>query len=154
MGRRPRQPALPGKVETLKRMRPCGVTNRERVGPPVKRRVFLFSSSTVSPGLIQAYYETHYTAPSLDLTLVVDQPNPALGLAHRRYRSDCSAFITACNPYSAKLTMVENETRPQNLASELRSRSLGFVDGIGQHPSNDWSGEPSSCPCYYAPSDA
>jgi hypothetical protein len=104
---------------------------------------FLFSDSTLPPGLIQAYRETHYKAPGLELTLLVDQPNEALDLAHRRHRSDCSAFITACNPYSAELTSAENELRQQSLAGELRSRSLAFVEGLGQHPSNGWAGEPS-----------
>ncbi len=101
------------------------------------------SDSTLPPSLIQAYRETHYKAPGLDLTLLVDQPNEALDLAHRRYRSDCSAFITACNPYSAELSPSENELRQRDLAAELRSRSLAFVDGVGQHPSNGWAGEPS-----------
>ena len=29
---------------------------------------------------------------------------PARGWPRRQHRSDCSAFITACNPYSAELT--------------------------------------------------
>jgi len=99
--------------------------------------------STLPPGLIQAYRDTHYQVPGLALTLVVDQPNPALELAHRQHRSDCSAFITACNPYSAELTSAENDVRQMNLASELKTRGLAFVDGIGQHPTNGWAGEPS-----------
>ena len=106
----------------------------------------MFSGSTALPlGLVQAYRETHYKAPALHLVLIVDQPNAALNLAHRRHRCDCSAFITACNPYSVELTPDENEVRQRDLAAELRSRSLAFLDGIGQHPSNGWagSGEPS-----------
>jgi hypothetical protein len=103
----------------------------------------LFSDATLPPGLIQAYRETHYKVPGLELTLVIDQPNPALELAHHRHRADCSAFITACNPYSAELTPAENERRQRHLAEELRSRSLSFADGVGQHPSNGWAGEPS-----------
>ena len=99
--------------------------------------------STLPPGLIQAYREPHYKAPRLDLTLIVDQANPALDTAHRRHRADCSAFIPACNPYSAELTTAENEVRQKNLASELRTRGLAFVDAIGQHPNNGWEGEPS-----------
>jgi hypothetical protein len=101
------------------------------------------SDSTLPPGLIQAYRETHYKVPGLELTLVIDQPNPALELAHRQHRADCSAFITACNRYSAELTAAENEVRQGNLAMELRSRSLSFADGVGQPPSNGWAGEPS-----------
>ena len=103
----------------------------------------MFSDATLPPGLIQAYRETHYKVPGLELTLVIDQPNPALELAHHRHRADCSAFITACNPYSAELTPGENERRQRHLAEELRSRSLSFADGVGQHPSNGWAGEPS-----------
>ena len=103
----------------------------------------MFSDSTLPPGLIQAYRETHYKVPGLDLTLFVDQPSAALELAHRLNRADCSAFITACNPCSAELSAAENELRQGNLAAELRSRSLSFADGIGQHPSNGWPPEPS-----------
>jgi hypothetical protein len=102
-----------------------------------------YPDSTLPPGLIQAYRDTHYKAPGLDLTLVVDPPNPELDLAHRRHRSGCSAFITACNPYSAELTSAENEVRQKNLASELGMHGLAFVDAIGQHPTNGWEGEPS-----------
>ena len=111
--------------------------------PSRKTEGFLFSESTLTPSLVQAYRETLYKAPELELTLVVDQPNPTLHLAHRQHRTDCSAFITACNPHSDELTSAENELRQKGLAAELRSRSLAFVDGIGQHPSNGWQGEPS-----------
>ena len=103
----------------------------------------MFSDSKLPHGLIQAYRETQYQVPGLGLTLRVDQPSRALERAHRRHRSACSAFITACNPYSVELTAAENERRQSTLAAELRLRSLPFVKGIGQHPSNGWQGEPS-----------
>ena len=118
-------------------------TKRELSRPSRKTEGFLFAESTLPLRLIQAYRETHYKAPELDLTLVLDDPNKTLGLVHRRHRSDCSAFITACNPYSAEVTPEENERRQSDLAKELRSRSLAFVDGIGQHPTNGWDGEQS-----------
>jgi hypothetical protein len=101
------------------------------------------SGSTLPPALIQAYRETRYKAPGLQLTLVVDQPSPGLARAHRRNRSACSAVITACNPSSVALTSAENELRQKALAADLRSHSLPFVDAIGEHPSNGWQGEPS-----------
>lgn len=33
--------------------------------------------------------------------------------------------------------------RQEDLANELKQRSLIFIDGIGQHPSKEWPGEPS-----------
>lgn len=143
MGRRPRQPARPGKVDRESGCGPLGGNQTGKRRPSREMEGFLFPDSTLPPGLIQAYRETHYKAPGFELTLLIDQPSQALDLAHRRHRSDCSAFITACNPYSAELTSAENELRQQSLANELRSRSLAFVDGLGQHPSNGWAGEPS-----------
>lgn len=103
----------------------------------------MFTESTLPPSLIRAYRETHYKVPGLALTLVIDEPNMALDLAHRRHQVGCSAFITACNPYSAELTAAENERRQGDLATELQSRSLAFVNGFGQHPTNGWDGEQS-----------
>ncbi|MBU3680198.1 MAG: DUF3293 domain-containing protein [Candidatus Kapabacteria bacterium] len=122
---------------------PDGATKQVSVGSPVKTEDSLFADSTLPPGLIQAYVDTHYKVPGLDLTLVIDQRNPALDQAHRQHQVDCSAFITACNPYSAGLSTAENKRRQRNLALELRSRNRSFTDGIGQHPSNDWAGGPS-----------
>ena len=55
----------------------------------------------------------------------------------------CAAFITAFNPFSRELTADENRRRQAELAKELTRRSLDFVEGVGQHPSGDWPGEPS-----------
>jgi hypothetical protein len=37
----------------------------------------------------------------------------------------------------------ENATRQEALLSSLKSRSLRCIGGVGQHPLNDWPGEPS-----------
>ncbi len=103
----------------------------------------MFSESTLSQGLIQAYRETHYRVPAEGLSLVIGQASPQLERLHRAHLVDCSAFITACNPFSAELTPAENAQRQQYLAVQLRSQGLDFVEGIGQHPSNGWPGEPS-----------
>jgi hypothetical protein len=55
----------------------------------------------------------------------------------------CAAFITAWNPFSQQLSEQENKDRQQELKAKLKTRGLAFVDGIGQHPSNEWPGEPS-----------
>lgn len=104
----------------------------------------MFSKSSIPPGLIQAYRETHYlTRGSEDLCLRVDQPNPNLISAQQRHQSDCSAFITACNPFSAELSDQDNAERQADLATHLQSLGLTFIEGIGQHPTNSWDGEPS-----------
>jgi len=110
----------------------------------VTRRVFLFSASAIDPLTIQAYLETDYCVQGESgFTLRVGQASAELLAAHKRRRTDCSAFLTACNPYSQSLGVEANAARQAALARELTGRSLAFVPGLGQHPSNGWPGEDS-----------
>lgn len=70
-------------------------------------------------------------------------PCPELAALHRTHHATCSAFITACNPCSHPLDPAANANRHKALAAELTRRALPFLEGIGQHPSNQWPGEPS-----------
>ena len=100
--------------------------------------------SSISEVLKQAYIETDYiveTEPRM--TLKIGTANPALLTLHKKLRVNCSAFITAHNPFSKSASQEENNERMLQLVNELKNRSLGFLPGIGQHPSNDWPGEPS-----------
>jgi hypothetical protein len=76
-------------------------------------------------------------------TLHIGRANSDLLEAHKRHRVECSAFVTACNPLSQELNDEANLEKQRLLAKELTSRSLEFISGIGQHPSNKWPGEPS-----------
>ena len=105
---------------------------------------FLFSASAISATTIQAYRETHYhVQDDPAYTLQVGQRGEELLAAHKRRKALCSAFLTACNPYSQLLPAEENAKRQHALARELNLRSLTFVDGLGKHPSGAWPGEAS-----------
>lgn len=100
-------------------------------------------SSEIDPAIV-GYRETEFRVYGMSpTTLKVGERSPALAGLHMAHGVDCSAFITACNPYSAVLDDAANADRQAELASELRRRRLHFVDGMGQHPSNGWRGEPS-----------
>jgi Protein of unknown function (DUF3293) len=104
----------------------------------------LITTSDIQPELIQAYMETEFRvmeAPTF--TLHIGRANSDLLEAHKRHRVECSAFVTACNPLSQELNDEANLEKQRLLAKELTSRSLEFISGIGQHPSNKWPGEPS-----------
>jgi len=102
------------------------------------------SDSRIDADTIRSYSETAYVVHGdSPVTLSVDLDSPALAGLHRAYRVDCSAFITACNPFSQRLDDAANAARQAALAEELKRRGLRFLDGIGQHPSNEWAGEPS-----------
>jgi len=100
--------------------------------------------STVDAVLIQAYLETDYHVLGRDpFTLKVGIACPSLAVLNTKYRITHSAFITACNPASQPSSDTENAKRQADLAQTLKQRGFVFLDGIGQHPSNDWPGEPS-----------
>ncbi len=144
MGRRPRQPAYPGKVD---RESGCGFLGSNQPGysvDPPRTEGFLFSASDIHPDLIQAYMETEFRVlEGIPFTIQVGNVSSDLLVAQKRHRVECSAFLTACNPFSQELNDEANGERQKALAKELASRSLEFVAGIGQHPSNQWPGEPS-----------
>jgi len=77
------------------------------------------------------------------VTLRVGVACPELMALHRAHRADCSAFVTACNPFSQAFDEAANAERQATLARELKQRSLTFIDGVGQHPSHQWPGEAS-----------
>jgi hypothetical protein len=105
---------------------------------------FLFSDSVIDPGTMQAYLDTEFRVfGDLPFVLHVGQRSEALDSAHKSHRVECSAFITAWNPYSEILSDDGNQERQQDLAKELSRRSLSYVEGLGQHKSNQWPGEES-----------
>ncbi len=100
--------------------------------------------SIIDAATVQAYRETDYKAHGDEpFTLTVGAPCPVLAAAHKRHRVDCSAYITAWNPFSLCLDDQANAERHAALGRELGQRSLASIEGIGQHPSNRWPGEAS-----------
>ncbi len=100
--------------------------------------------SIIDVGTVQAYRETEYrTRGDEPFSLKVGEVCAALAAAHRRNRVDCSAYITACNPFSQILDDEANAERHAALGRELGLRSFASVEGIGQHPSKQWPGEAS-----------
>jgi len=104
--------------------------------------------SQLAPTLLQAYRETHYQVDAgpvdlAPLVLRVDEASTSLAGLHKTFGVDCSAFITACNPWSESLVEEENVKRMETLRLVLRTRSLRWLEGLGQHPRNQWPGESS-----------
>jgi hypothetical protein len=101
-------------------------------------------NSTIDPDTLRAYEETHYrvlgNAPA---TLRIGHANPDLAKLHRTFGVDCSAFITAANPFGTLTSAATNAARQATLAEELGIMNLRFVEAIGEHPSGTWTSEPS-----------
>lgn len=93
---------------------------------------------------VQAYHETHYRVyTDLPLTLHVGVASAPLSALYKSRRVQSCAFITACNPLGQCVCESVNVQRQETLARQLRQRSLQFIEGTGQHPTNGWPGEAS-----------
>lgn len=104
----------------------------------------MFSTSAIEPNTVQAYLETEYRVQGESaFTLRVGVASPDLLLAQQQQKTDCSAFLTACNPFSAPFDDSANTRRQAALAKELSRRGFFFLPGIGQHPTSQWPGEAS-----------
>jgi hypothetical protein len=100
--------------------------------------------STLPPELLQAFADTHYIVHhGSPFAMHIGQPCPDLKKLMEDRNALCAAYITAWNPFARKLSDRENEDRQQELKDTLKKRGLTCIDGIGQHPSNGWKGEPS-----------
>lgn len=100
--------------------------------------------TSIDASTANAFRETEYRVHGDEpFTLKVGEVCPALAAVHKRHRVDCSAYITAFNPFSQILDDKANAERHAALGQELGRRSLASIEGIGRHPSNQWPGEPS-----------
>jgi hypothetical protein len=75
--------------------------------------------------------------------LKIGVPSAELGLLYRQTKSDCAAFVTACNSMSQALTDGDNAVRQSELEKELARRSLKFVLGVGMDGNETWPNETS-----------
>ena len=100
--------------------------------------------SIIDSGLQKSYRETEYKVLGDEpLTLKVGETCAPLAALHKRHRVDCSAFITACNPFGEDVGIAVNAERHADLGRELGQRRLASIEGLGEHPTNGWPGEAS-----------
>jgi hypothetical protein len=94
--------------------------------------------------LVQAMTETHYKVfADVPFTMHIGQPCPELKAIMAEHNALSAALITAWNPFSQRLSVKENNARQDELTTGLKKRGLVCIDGIGQHPHNEWPGEVS-----------
>ena len=99
---------------------------------------------TISKELWQAYLETDFKVfAENSFTMKVGQYSSELNSIIKKSKYSSAAFITAYNPYSQQLSDAENVARQEQLKIEIAKRGLTTIEGVGQHPSNQWPGEPS-----------
>jgi len=100
--------------------------------------------SKLAPDLINAYEVTNFHVKAEPaFTLNVGKVSEELKALFKQNKVSNAAFITAWNPYSKSLSEEENQSRNDQLKNELNIRSIKFIDGFGQEPLGQWSGEDS-----------
>jgi hypothetical protein len=98
----------------------------------------------IDAATLAAYRQTEYRVfGPIPAVLRVAVRCPELALLHEAYNTRCSAFITACNPLGALVAEAVNRQRREALAAQLSELKLAALEGIGQHPTSGWPGEPS-----------
>lgn len=101
------------------------------------------ATTTIDRNTVRAYQGTDYLVfgpPAF--TLRVGQASEQLLDVHRFHKTGCSAFLTACNPWSEVLSGEANALRQDELVTALKQRNLRFLTGSGKHPTNGWPPEP------------
>ena len=101
-------------------------------------------TSIIDASTVQAYLETAYHVHAQPtFALHIGEHSAALALLHNTHGVDCSAFITAWNPYSEATDAQENAQHQQALVRSIQGMNLQALPGLGQHPSSQWPGEES-----------
>ena len=137
-------PTCPTRARWIARadVAPKGATKRVMRRPSRESEGFLFSATEIDDDTLRAYRETEYrVCADSPFTLRIGQASLELLEVQRRRRADCSAFVTACNPFSQSLDAKTNAERQSALESELASRSLAYLPGVGAHPRGGWQEE-------------
>ena len=100
--------------------------------------------SVISRETIEAYEATNFRVlgePTFDLK--IGQPSAPLRRLYKKYGCTSSAFVTAWNPRSKRVSDADNTAAQTQLEHGLTESSIPFIAGIGEDPAGQWPGEPS-----------
>jgi len=116
---------------------------------------------TIPPALIKAYRQAHYI---VDLPvnnfdhfdhidhikharhikpIQIGQHNSGLAKLMADVDVTTAAYLTAFNPYSEQLSLVDNEAAQQKLISDLTTLNVSVMHGEGRDAHGKWPAEPS-----------
>ncbi|MGE4370566.1 MAG: DUF3293 domain-containing protein [Burkholderiaceae bacterium] len=103
-----------------------------------------YPDTCLDASLIDAYSGTEYRVYGpVPAVLTVNQASVQLQQLHDHYGVNCSAFITACNPYSQRIDDVGNLLRQASLKQEILEKGYPLLEAVGKDPQNKWPREPS-----------
>lgn len=99
---------------------------------------------TLAPELLSQYLETEFhvycDAPFAFRIGVYSAEIHAL---HQNKKSPCSAFVTACNPFSRSIGDKVNNRLHAELIDGQLAKGFQVIEGEGRHPGGSWAAEKS-----------
>jgi hypothetical protein len=95
--------------------------------------------------LIAAYLKAEYRAVvhGAAITLRIGAQSRGILSLFEQSKTNCAAFITAENPFSAPQTSETNAERQGKLRADLQSLGVPFFEGEGQGEDTSWPPEAS-----------
>lgn len=100
--------------------------------------------TTIAADLVESYRQTHFRVlTETPFVVKIEESSNELRQLHEDAGVECSAFLTAYNPFSQPLTDAENQARQTKLRGLLAEAQLQVRDGFGEDPTGQWPGEPS-----------
>jgi len=100
--------------------------------------------TSISAENLTSYHEANYHvyfAPNFILKIgVLSKPLPKI---YKKFNQKHAAFLTAYNPFSQKVTLIQNENNNKALENILISKGYSYILGEGICAGNVWPGEKS-----------
>lgn len=104
----------------------------------------MYTVTQIDPQTLRAYRETDYRVLSdTPFIMHIDEVCHPLATLHTQHGVSCSAFITACNPFSQTFGTQDNLRRQTELGLVLEEMGILCLHGLGIHPDGIWPGEES-----------
>jgi hypothetical protein len=101
-------------------------------------------TTSISQAMIEAYSNTDFRVEdTVSFVLKVGIQSDDLMSLYKETGNNCSAYITAWNPYSQEQSLEENKACQAALLKQLSGANFRFFAGVGQDPLGQWPGEPS-----------
>lgn len=99
------------------------------------------TASGITQDLLIAYQRAEYVVDSggCEFILNVNKPSSQLESLHRRHGVECSAVITACNPFGHAVDAVSNRQANEALKRDLAATGCAIFPCTGRDPVSDWN---------------
>lgn len=98
-----------------------------------------YNSNNIDQSLRLAYENTEYRTFKPELSIRIGQENESLTVFLFDNNAFTWAYVSACNPYSIKISDSENQKRHEILMEQVKNRGWRFLEGEGRAMDRTWA---------------